>query len=66
MKLRQQITHGLFKAICRLCCFDQWPMAFHSGPPIFVQLLRQIESLLQSGQYVVENGAAIALGELDR
>ena len=66
MKLRQQIAHGLFKAIRRVCCFNQWPVALHSGLPIVIQLFRPIESLLQSGQHIVENGAAVASGKLDR
>ena len=32
----------------------------HSGLPVVIQLFRRIESLLQRGQDVVENGAAVA------
>ena len=38
----------------------------YRGPPIVIQLFRPIESLLQSGQDLVKNCAAVAGGKLDR
>src|SRR5271154_361929 len=66
MKLFQEIAHGLFKAIRRLFCLNQWPVALHRGIPVGIQLFRQIESLFQGDQHVVEDGAAIARGKMDR
>ena len=66
MQLSQQISHGLLKAACRVGCFNQRPVVIDSGAPIAIQLLRFIETLVQGGQCLVENGAAIALGKLWR
>ena len=41
MKLRQQVAHGLFKGIRRTRSFNQWPVAFHGGLPIGVELFRR-------------------------